>query len=86
MKNVIKLQNYFYLLVLEQAVQCVVDYYNNHRYHESLDNLTPAGVYFGRVDEMKRRREWIRERFFQMMGVENIQELNILSAKGKRIS
>tara|TARA_B100000378_G_scaffold273349_1_gene266200 strand:- start:580 stop:759 length:180 start_codon:yes stop_codon:yes gene_type:complete len=24
-----------------------VDYYNNRRYHESLDNLTPATVYFG---------------------------------------
>jgi hypothetical protein len=24
-----------------------VDYYNNRRYQESLDNLTPATVYFG---------------------------------------
>jgi len=46
----------------------------------------PADVYFGRVEEVKDRREWIKERFFQMRGVENIQELNILSAKGKRIS
>nr|WP_293294546.1 hypothetical protein [Allomuricauda sp.] len=24
-----------------------MDYYNNRRYQESLDNLTPATVYFG---------------------------------------
>jgi len=66
MKNMINLKNYFYSQELEQANQCFVDYHNHHRYHESLDNLTPTDVYFGRVEEVKSRRERIKEKTFQM--------------------
>jgi len=51
---------------LEQAKDDFVDYYYHHRCYESLDNLTPVDVYFGRVEEAKSRREWIKERTFQM--------------------
>lgn len=34
--------------------------YNHHRYHESLNNLTPADVYFGRAKEVLNRREKIK--------------------------
>ena len=37
-----------------------VDYYNNHHYHESLNNVTPADVYFGRAREILDRREVIK--------------------------
>ena len=37
-----------------------VDYYNNHRYHESLNNVTPADMYFGRAREILTRREKIK--------------------------
>jgi len=33
---------------LPDKFEAFVDHYNNHRYHESLSNVTPAGVYFGR--------------------------------------
>jgi transposase-like protein len=35
-------------------------YYNNERYHESLENLTPADVYFGRARQIKSYRHQIK--------------------------
>ncbi|MBK7800039.1 MAG: hypothetical protein IPJ53_13120 [Saprospiraceae bacterium] len=35
---------------MERALEKFVETYNNERYHESLENLTPADVYFGRGD------------------------------------
>ena len=36
--------------------------YNNHRHHESLQNLTPADVYFGRDQEILNQRELIKKK------------------------
>ena len=47
MKNRILLENYYLPGQLEQSIGEFVEHYNNRRYHESLDNLTPADVYFG---------------------------------------
>src|SRR5882757_991194 len=38
----------------------LVNYYNMQRYHESLNNLTPAEVYFGRGQSILTRRESIK--------------------------
>jgi len=40
MKNVIKLENYYSPDQLRKQIEAFVDYYNNRRYHESIDNLT----------------------------------------------
>ena len=61
MKNVVKLQNYYSPSELEQSITEFVDYYNNQRYHESINNLTPADVYFGKSEEVLTRREQIKQ-------------------------
>ena len=38
-----------------------VGYYNHRRYHESLGNLTPADVYFGRGQTILLKREKSKE-------------------------
>jgi len=73
MKNVVKLQNYYYPWELEQEIARFVDYYNHQRYHESLANLTPADVYFGRQKEVLRKREEIKRRTLQQRRLLNLQ-------------
>jgi putative transposase len=65
MKNVVRLDNYYFPWDLEQAIGSFVDYYNHQRYHEALDNLTPADVYLGRDEEVKSRREAIKQQTLQ---------------------
>ena len=77
MKNVIKLQNYYSPSELERAIAEWVEYYNNQRYHESLENVTPADVYFGREKEIIKKRNKLKEQslalrrqhYLQIVGV-----------------
>ena len=57
MKNRVLLENYFLPGDLERQISAFVDHCNNHRYHESLDNLTPADVYQGRGETILKMRE-----------------------------
>ena len=62
MKNIIKLDNYYMPGELKERLEEFVDYYNNRRYHESLDNLTPATVYFGLDKKILENRKLIKKR------------------------
>jgi len=65
MKNRFLLENYYLPGNLEQQIGAFVDHYNNHRYHESLNNVTPADVYFGRDKDILREREKIKKQTIQ---------------------
>jgi putative transposase len=67
LKNRILLENYFLPGDLEAQIAAFVEHYNHRRYHESLGNLTPADVYFGRgqtimLDRERIKRETIKQR------------------------
>ena len=61
MKNRVLLEHYYLPGDLERQVEAFVDYYNHHRYHESLNNVTPADVYFDRAETILREREKIKK-------------------------
>ncbi len=74
MKNVVKLQHYYFPWELEAALRDFVSYYNNERYHESLDNVTPADVYFGRQYAVLSERSKIKRLTMQQRKKEYLAE------------
>lgn len=60
LKNRILLENYYLPGDLEAHIGRFVEHYNHRRYHESLKNLTPADVYFGRGQTILLQREKIK--------------------------
>lgn len=65
LKNRILLENYYLPSDLERQVAAFVEHYNHARYHESLGNLTPADVYFGRGQAILTERERIKRQTIQ---------------------
>jgi putative transposase len=62
LKNRILLENYSLPGDLERQIESCVEHYNHERYHESLNNVTPADVYFGRAQAILKRREKIKDK------------------------
>ena len=65
LKNRILLENYFLPGDLTASIEAFVTHYNHQRYHESLSNLTPADVYFGRGQTILLERERIKKKTLQ---------------------
>jgi len=62
LKNRILLENYYLPGDLEARIDDFVAHYNHLRYHEGIDNLTPADVYFGRGQTILLERERIKRK------------------------
>lgn len=73
MKNVVKLENYYYPWELEKAIAEWVHHYNHERYHESLDNVTPVDVYEGRRNEILDQRAAVKSRTLTQRKVHNLK-------------
>jgi putative transposase len=60
LKNRVLLENYYLPDDLKAQSARFVEHYNHRRYHESLQNLTPADVYFGRAQTIFLQRKRIK--------------------------
>jgi len=66
MKNIILLDNYYLPQELEARIEEWVDYYNNHRYHESLGNITPREKYDGLENNIFKERKKVKEQTMRL--------------------
>ena len=73
LKNVINLDNYYYPWELEKQLEGFVNYYNHERYHESINNLTPADVYAGRREKVLYEREEIKQKTMKLRRINNLK-------------
>jgi len=60
LKNRVLLENHHLPGELAARVGAFIEHYNHRRAHESLENLTPADVYFGRGQAILLERERIK--------------------------
>ena len=71
LKNRILLENYYLPGDLEAQIDAFVGHYNHQRYHESLKNLTPADVYFGRGQTILLERERIKRKTIDLRSLQH---------------
>ncbi|UWQ29354.1 integrase core domain-containing protein [Leisingera sp. M527] len=64
LKNIILLKNHFLPGDLKAQIEAFVDRNNHQRNHESLNNDTPTGVYFGCDKAILQQRERIKRKTF----------------------
>jgi transposase InsO family protein len=58
---------------VEKGVAEWVDHYNHQRYHESLDNVTPADVYEGRRNDILDQRAQVKARTMTHRKIHNLR-------------
>jgi putative transposase len=74
LKNRILLDNYYLPGDLEAQIEAFVADYNHRRYHESIGNLTPADVYFGRGQTILLQRERIKRKTIALRRLQHQQK------------
>ena len=73
MKNVVKLEHYYFPWEIENTLAEWVEHYNHERYHESLNNVTPADVYHCRRNDILDQRAKIKARTLTQRKVQNLR-------------
>jgi putative transposase len=65
LKNQVLMENHYFPGDLKASVDEFLKYYNNERYHQSLDNLTSEDVYAGRGQAVPDRRKRIEQKIIK---------------------
>jgi transposase InsO family protein len=60
LKNRVLLKNYFLPGDLASHTEVFIEHHNHERYHENLNNMTPADTYFGKAPAIIKQRETIK--------------------------
>jgi len=71
MKNILLLENYYSPPELEHQVGLFVEHNNDNRYHEALNNVTPADVYYGRDGQVLQKRAHVKRKTLLMRRRQN---------------
>jgi RNA-directed DNA polymerase len=61
---------------LRRTMQDFIEFYNHRRYHEAIGNVTPADVYYGRREEILRRRAEQKQRTIEQRLRHNLGRWN----------
>lgn len=86
MKNIVKLDNYYSPGELRKAIEEFVRYYNYCRYHESIDNVTPSDVYFGRAERILQKRRKIKRETLNRRREDYLQQKQLLQNEEKTLT
>ena len=80
MKNLILLDHYYSPSELEERIREWVYYYNNHRYHEAINNVTPSDRFYGKDKEILKKRQstktesmYQRRKIYQSFLINNLR-------------
>jgi len=79
LKNWIKLHHYYSVEELERELSSFIYYYNNERVHESLNNVTPADMYFGRQEKILSIRDKIKKKTLEARKRFNLSQSSCLA-------
>lgn len=74
MKNIINLNHYYLPGELEKEIEEFINFYNNDRYHEAINNLKPVDVYNGKSIEILDKREETKRKTMNQRRHQNLKK------------